>query len=110
MTTLRLPRDQAGVLVLVMNAAPIKHPVDTLEFGLSGSFHEFFYAAYSELTVPGNAGLSLVFTLATHADRVYMTIVNDEAREVARVLANIEDYDRERGVRARVRRFHLVDG
>jgi hypothetical protein len=98
MTSPTLPRNQAGVLACIFNAAPIKDPADILEFRLSGPFREFFYAAHSQLTLPGKESLSLVFTLATHSSRVYMTLVNDHVREVARVLANLEDYDRERGV------------
>jgi hypothetical protein len=98
MNTPTLPRYQAGVLAYMLNAAPIKDPADILEFRLAGPFRELFYAAHSQLGLSSKEGLSLVFTLATYSGRVYMTLVNDHVRQVARVLANLEDYDRERGV------------
>jgi len=91
----KLPRFQAAVLAKVFDSAPIHEEAVTLEFKLSDSA-DVFHVAYARLTdEAGYRDSYLVFSLASVANRVFMTVTAGRPREVARALANLEEYDRQ---------------
>jgi hypothetical protein len=93
-----LPSFQAAVLFHVFDKAPVSEAADTLDYRLSGEFDGTFYAAYVALDKKtGYEDSSLVLTLATHSDIVFLAATRAHQVEVARILSNLEDYDREIG-------------
>ena len=91
-----LPPFQAAVLVHFFEKAPVADTANTLDFRFTGEFTGTFYAAHIAFA-PQSAyeGCSLVTTLATHSDIVFFAVSGSSEVEVARVLGNLEDYDRE---------------
>jgi hypothetical protein len=89
-----LPALQAAVLVHLFDNVELLEPIDTLDFKLAGGDRHF--AAYGK---PKDlSGLQLIFTLGTTSERIYLTVSNGDPVEIARVLCNFEDIDREDGV------------
>ena len=92
----KLPAFQAAVLVHIFEKAPVADTADTLDFRFRGEFTETFYAAHVALNeASGYLNSSLVLTLATHSDIVFMGVTESRQVEVARALGSLEDYDRE---------------
>lgn len=91
-----LPKTQAAVLSFVFEHAPIEQTATTVEFSLAGAFGGTYHAAHARLVSQGSPiGVSMVFTLATHSDCAFLSAVSDNPIEIARALANLEDYERE---------------
>lgn len=91
----KLPPLQLAVLAQLFQTAPIHEEAETLEFKLSNT-EDTFYSAVIRLRFEAGYGDSyLVASLASVADRVYMAVTASRPHEVARALANLEDYDRE---------------
>lgn len=91
-----LDKTQASILRYLFDKLPIGESVETLEFQLSGTFSGRFYAAFADLTAP-SAGY-VVFTLPTRGFHVFLGLTREKHREVARILANLEDYERDNRV------------
>lgn len=79
----------------MFQTAPIHEEAETLEFKLSET-EDTFHSAFVKLRSDAGYGDSyLVFSLASVANRVFMAVTASHPREVARALANLEDYGRE---------------
>lgn len=85
---------QAAVLSFLFDRMPIGEEVDTFEFALAGAFSGTFRAAHAALSPPSQ-GVRVVFNLPTYTRHVFLALTVHEPAETARVLANLEDYERE---------------
>ena len=91
---MRLDKYQASVLAFLFECLPIKDDVETLEFSLTGSFPGKFsvgYGAIAQSDQPAN----IVFTIPTYSHRVFLALSRTGTIETARLIANLEDYERE---------------
>jgi hypothetical protein len=86
-------REQASVVAFMFQTLPIADSVDTLDFSLSGSFPGRFHAAYARIL--GSDDLSVVFTIPTYTSHIFVGLSHEKQADVARILANVEDYERE---------------
>ena len=91
---MRLPKQQAKVLVHMFERAHIAEPADTLDFRLAGEFDGIFFAGVADLDPICGYDARLVFTLANYSDAIFMAVTRGNATEVARALANLEDFER----------------
>lgn len=93
-----LQKDQAAVLAFVLEHVEATDEIEVLEFALAGEFGEPFRAAVLGMGIDDDGRfLSAVVTLPTHSDGVFLGITAYRVREVARMLANLEDYERDTG-------------
>ncbi|WP_175874371.1 suppressor of fused domain protein [Burkholderia sp. BCC0397] len=89
-----LEQYQAAVLSYLFGRLPIGNDVDTLEFSLSGEFSGKYRVAHSRIESSGPA-MRLVFTLPSYTRSVFIALTRTRLNEAARILANLEDYERE---------------
>ncbi|WP_081067700.1 suppressor of fused domain protein [Burkholderia stagnalis] len=89
----KLEQYQAAVLTFLFDRLPIGNDADTLEFSLSGEFSGKYRVAHSCIESSGPA-MRLVFTLPTYACSVFIALTRTRLNEAARILANLEDYER----------------
>jgi len=87
---------QKAVLGFVIERLDVESEIDTLEFSLSGEFEGKYRAIYARLE--GASLGSVVTTVPTYSDTVFVGISSGSPRECARLLANLEDYEREGSV------------
>lgn len=81
----------AAVLAHLFAHVEMDKAVDTARFQPpGGSLHA---TACGRLRIPQLRNLQLVFTLGVTSPRVYMNLTNVDPREIARVLANLEERD-----------------
>ena len=85
---------QSAVLADLFDRLPIGEEVDTLNFSLSGNFTGKFFAAFAEIKNVAEKA-SIVFTLPAYTNHVFFGLTRSKEPTVARLLANIEDYERE---------------
>lgn len=91
---MRLNELQAQVVAYLFEQLPLEDPVDTLDFSLNGEFKERFVCI--EAGVQGTASdTSLVASLPSYSNTVFIAFTRGHGRETALVLANLEDYLRE---------------
>jgi Suppressor of fused protein (SUFU) len=92
--SLTLDRLQHSVVSLLYDQVHLHDPVTPLDFTLAGSFPGRFYAC---IAAPENVDepVSLVFTLPKYGRTVFLGLTRSKAVEVARVLANLEDLERD---------------
>jgi hypothetical protein len=86
-----LTRKQGAILSFLFENVELGQEVDTLDFRLRGDFSGRYLAAHSRL----DDDLHLVFTLPTYSDSVFFGVAKGKAIDVASVLANLEDYERQ---------------
>lgn len=91
---MQLDKYQASVLAFLFEKLPIGDVVDSLEFSLSGSFTGKYRAAHSAIK-QSDQPAHVVFTLPTYSHSVFMALTRTRPNETARLLANLEDYERE---------------
>lgn len=91
---MQLDKYQASVLTFLFSRLPIGDDVDSLEFSLSGAFSGKYRAAYSAIESTDQPA-SVVFTLPSYSSSVFLALTRTKPRETARLLANLEDYERE---------------
>lgn len=91
-----LDQYQASVVSFFFEKLSIGGQVHTLEFPLTGDFSGKFRAAYS--CIQGNDEAKIVFTLPSYSSSVFIAMTRTMLNDVARVLANLEDYERETGM------------
>ncbi len=90
----KLTTMQSAILVDLFDQLPVGDEVDTLDFSLSGNFSGKFCAAYAEIENIAEKAF-VVFTLPTYTNHVFMGVTKANELTVARMLANLEDYERE---------------
>jgi hypothetical protein len=95
---MELEKYQAAVLATVFERADIGDSVEWFQFALSGDFRGQFVAAAAKV---GAAGEHIVFNLPTYATDVFVGLTDKDPKAVALILANLEDYEREGGLRLR---------
>lgn len=96
-----LNRLQNSIIVLLFEHAKLRDPVTPLEFTLSGNFNGQFNAVVGDLENVDEASF-LVATLPRYTNTVFVALTRSCEREVARVLANLEDLERENAEPLRV--------
>ena len=85
---------QNSIIVLLFEHAKLRDPVTPLEFPLSGDFDGKFNAVIGDLGNVDQAGF-LVATLPRYTSTVFMALTTGRELEVAKLLANLEDLERE---------------
>lgn len=85
---------QSAIVVVLMEQVRLKDPVTTLELSLSGDFHGKFNAIVGAIEDVDEA-VFLVATLPRYTNTVFVALTRGQEMEVARLLANLEDYERE---------------
>lgn len=94
---MQLDRYQAAILTFLFDRLPIGDDVDSLEFALSGGFEGKFRLAHSVIEA-ADRSTRVVFTLPTYCQSVFLALTRTRVTETARILANLEDYERESSV------------
>lgn len=85
---------QASILTFLFDRLPIGEDVDSMEFSLSGQFAGKYHIAHSAIeTATGDA--HIVFTLPCYSHSVFLALTRINVAETARLLANLEDFERE---------------
>ena len=92
--TVQLNKYQASVVAYLFDMLPIGEEVDTLNFSLSGDFIGKFNAAYSKIKEQ-TAEIYIVFNIPSYSRSVFLALSKSNPKITARLLANIEDYERE---------------
>jgi len=95
---MELGQYQAAVLAMVFDRADIGDSVEWFQFALSGDFGGEFAAAAAKV---GTAGEHMVFNLPTYSTDVFVGLTDKDPKALALILANLEDYERENGLRLR---------
>lgn len=91
---MQLDKYQASVLTFLFERLPIGDDVDSLEFSLSGSFLGKYRVAYSAIESTDQPA-RVIFTLPSYSNSVFMALTRKKIESTARLLANLEDYERE---------------
>ncbi|MBY0248873.1 MAG: hypothetical protein K2Q17_14515, partial [Nitrospiraceae bacterium] len=84
---------QASILAFLFERLPIREDVDSMEFSLSGQFAGKYHVAHAAIKTVEKA--RIVFTLPSYSHSVFLALTRINATETARLLANLEDYERE---------------
>ena len=91
----QLDRLQNSVVTMMFDCVQLHDPVEPLEFGLTGDFGGLFCACIGTPEDVDEA-VFVVFTLPRYGSTVFLGLTRGKEREVARLLANLEDLERER--------------
>ncbi|WP_175672660.1 suppressor of fused domain protein [Burkholderia ambifaria] len=91
---MKLDQYQAAVLTFLFVKLPISNDVDTLEFSLSSEFSGKYRVAHSRIE-SSDPAMRLVFILPHYTRSVFVALTRTRLNETARILANLEDYERE---------------
>lgn len=91
---MKIDENQAAILTFLFEKLPIGKSVSTLDFPLSGAYSDRHYVAYANLTSSSDSG-TVVFTLPKDTKAVFLALTKENQRHTARLLANLEDYERE---------------
>jgi hypothetical protein len=88
---------------MLFEAVGLQEPVTPLSFSLAGDFKDQFQAVVAH---PENTDepAVIVCSLPRHADTAFMALTKSREFEVARLLANLEDLEREQCARIEVGR------
>lgn len=89
-----LNKYQSSVLAFLFDRLPIGEDVDSLEFSLKGDFHGKFSAAHAPIEI-GDRSVRVVFNLPRYSRSVFLALAKKTSQETARILANLEDFERE---------------
>ena len=93
---MELGQYQAATLATLFERVDIGESVDVLRFALSSDFAGEFVVVSARL---GGRGEHLVVNLPTYSTTVFMALAAGDVGTVARILANLEDYERERSLK-----------
>ncbi|MBP7336469.1 hypothetical protein [Niveispirillum sp.] len=74
---------------------PIPGDVDWLDFSLSGDFSGKYVCGYSRIA---DMNGYVVFNIPTYGSSVFLALTEGSPKEVALILANLEDYERENNI------------
>jgi Suppressor of fused protein (SUFU) len=96
---MQLTKYQAALAAFMFDHLPIGEGVDLdiLEFSLEGDFFGKYHAAHCSLESFLDSE-RVVFTLPSFSKSVFVALCRGSAKRVARLLANLEDYERERSI------------
>ena len=87
---------QAAVLVFLFEKLAFEDEVNTLNFSLAGDFCGKYFGGFAGTPNEQLEQVAKVaFTLPTYTDSVFLAVTHSKERDVIRILANIEDYERE---------------
>lgn len=92
------PSFRAKILVYLFDKTPIEEIVDTLEFSMNGGFKGQFRCIHGKLK-DSYENASIVANLPTYSNSVFISITRSHEKEVALILANLEDYEREHNLK-----------
>lgn len=96
-----LDKFQAAVTAALFERLPISDDIRTFEFSLFGDFPGAFRAGCATLDT-GIEQVEIVFNLPSYSDSVFLAVNESDPRVTARLLANLEDYERERGLQLKL--------
>ncbi|KVO10961.1 hypothetical protein WL30_27160 [Burkholderia ubonensis] len=91
---MKLEQYQAAVLTFLFDRLPIGNDVDSLEFSLSGEFAGKYRVAHSSIE-SSDRTMRVIFTLPSYSRSVFIALTRTRLNDTARILANLEDYERE---------------
>lgn len=89
-----LNKTQATVLSFLFEKLPISEEINTLDFSLAGNFCGKYFGAFADIQ-GDEENTKVAFTLPTYTGNVFLALTRSNEQEVVRILANIEDYERE---------------
>ena len=87
---MQLDTYQAKVLTFLFGKLPIGDAVETLEFSLSGKFTGKYRIAHSAIDRTEQQA-TIVFTLPTYSQSVFLALTRTNVAATARILANLKD-------------------
>lgn len=87
-----MPQRQAAILSYLFDRLPIDDQVNTFDFALATGSLSKQYAAYARIA-DGDGELYAVFNLPEKTGDVFLGLAYGNAPEVARVFANLEDFE-----------------
>lgn len=110
-STVALTKDQAAVLSFVLENVEAREEVQLFSFHLSGEPGSPFYAAVLGIGVDEvGREIRVVVSLPVQSQGVFLAVTARMGREVARLLANLEDYERETARTLRPLESVVTDG
>lgn len=92
---MKLSRYQSQILVSLFEKLPIPGDVDRLEFSLSGDFSGKYVCGYSRVA---DTDAYIVFNIPIYGSSVFLALTERSPKQVALILANLEDYERENNI------------
>ena len=95
---MKLEKFQAAITAALFEQLPISGDVKSFDFSLFGEFTGAFRAGYATLNADSEQ-VEIVFNLPSYSDSVFLAVNRSDPKVTARVLANLEDYERESRVR-----------
>jgi hypothetical protein len=84
------------MLAQLAKVLPFVDLIETRSFFLEGSDEEFF-TAYGEAVLDDDR-VSIVFNVPSSTDSVFIAITRKAEEDVCRIVANLEDYEREKSI------------
>lgn len=91
-----LSKLQAAVLAFLFEKLANEEEINTLDFSLAGNFCGKYFGAFADIQKEKReADAKVAFTLPTYTNSVFVAVTHSQERDVIRILANIEDYERE---------------
>jgi hypothetical protein len=94
---IELPAAQAAILTYMYHEAPVTGEAQLLQFTLDETNDPFYAAAILLRPLQGLELCSLVMTLGSYAPRIFFAVTQTRAFPLARMLANLEDLERQMG-------------
>jgi Suppressor of fused protein (SUFU) len=91
---LNLNKYQASVLTFLFEKLPIGQSVENIDFVLRGENTNRHFVAHSRV-LNGENIVHVVFTLPFHSTKVFLALTENKMKDVARLLANLEEYEQE---------------
>lgn len=93
---MQLDKYQAAILEMLFETTAVGESVDVLRFALSGDYPGEYVVAAAPV---GNEGEHIALNLPRHSTAgVFVALTDKDPNIVARILANLEDLERERGL------------
>ena len=87
---------QAAALVFLFERLAFEDEINTLDFSLAGDFCGKYFGAFADIPNEQFEEVAKVaFTLPTYTDSVFLAVTHSKEQDVIRILANIEDFERE---------------
>lgn len=95
---IELSKGQHAVLAFILAHVDTGEQIETLSFRLAGSFDGTFHVAILHLgTDETGKVIHLLASIPIHSKGVFLGLSAGHEREVARMLSNLEDYERDTG-------------
>lgn len=88
---MQLSRIQSRIVESLFDTLHIENDIDTYEYSLAGKFSGIFRAGSTY-----NGTEHVIFSIPTYSNSVFIgETSNRDPKEIARILSNLEDYERE---------------